>query len=74
MLFLCCYHGNRSQARHPAVVQAESLRSKAQKSEVWRSSQQLCRYLFYMGKIRAVQLDYTDAKDYLSQALRKVIL
>lgn len=54
--------------------QAESFRGKAQKSEVWRSGQQLCRYLFYMGKIRAIQLDYTDAKDFLSQASRKVNL
>jgi hypothetical protein len=48
------------------------LRSKAQKLDVWRSSQQLCRYLYYLGRIRAVQLDYTDAKDCLQQAARKV--
>ena len=52
-------------------MQAEKLRSKAQKGEVWRSNQQLCRYLYYLGRIRAIQLDYTDAKDCLQQAARK---
>ena len=56
---------------HP---QAEKLRSRAQKSDIWRSNQQLCRYLFYLGRIRAVQLDYTDSKDCLQQAFRKVSL
>lgn len=55
-----------------ANLQAEKLRSRAQKSEVWRSNQQLCRYLYFLGRIRAVQLDYTDSKDCLQQALRKV--
>ena len=53
------------------LAQAEKLRSKAQKGEVWRSNQQLCRYLYYLGRIRAIQLDYTDAKDCLQQAARK---
>ena len=57
-----------------AAVQAEKLRSRAQKQDVWRSTQQLCRYLFYLGRIRAVQLDYTDAKDCLQQAVRKARL
>jgi hypothetical protein len=34
--------------------------------------QQLCRYLYYLGRIRAIQLEYTEAKDCLQQALRKV--
>ncbi|KAI3906885.1 hypothetical protein MKW98_004935, partial [Papaver atlanticum] len=29
------------------------------------------RYLFYWGKIRTVQLEYTDAKESLLQASRK---
>ena len=53
-------------------MQAEQLRAKAQRPEVDRSSQQMVRSLFYHGRICAIQLDYSDAKDLLSQALRKV--
>jgi 26S proteasome regulatory subunit N3 len=35
------------------------------------SNNQLVRYLYYSGKIAAVQLDYTDASRSLTQALRK---
>ena len=52
-------------------VQAEKLRSKAQRPETTRSTPQLCRYLLYLGRIRAIQLEYTDAKDCLQQAARK---
>lgn len=55
------------------VGQAEKLRSKAQRPEVSRSTQQLCRYLYYLGRIRAIQLEYTEAKDCLQQASRKVL-
>jgi len=51
--------------------QAEKFRSKAQKAEVFRSNQQYCRYLYYLGRIRTIQLDYTDAKECLQQASRK---
>ena len=51
-------------------MQAEKFRSKAQKSEVFRSNQQFCRYLYYVGRIRTIQLEYTDAKDCLQQVLR----
>lgn len=54
------------------IVQAEALRSKAQRPETVRQQQQLARYLYYLGRIQAVQLDYTDAKDSLQQAARKV--
>ena len=50
---------------------AEKLRSKTEMPES-RSNQQYCRYLYYLGRIRAVQLEYTDAKDCLQQAARKV--
>ncbi|KAK1584452.1 hypothetical protein Q3G72_033167 [Acer saccharum] len=30
-----------------------------------------CRYLFYLGKIRTIQLEYTDAKESPPQAARK---
>ncbi|KAM0001770.1 hypothetical protein Hdeb2414_s0361g00876761 [Helianthus debilis subsp. tardiflorus] len=32
---------------------------------------EFCRYLFYLGKIRTIQLEYTDAKESLLQAARK---
>lgn len=56
----------------PQRLQAEKLRSKAQRPETTRSNQQACRYLYYLGRIRAIQLEYTEAKDCLQQAARKV--
>lgn len=53
-------------------MQAEKFRSKAQRSETFRSTEQLCRYTFYLGRIRAIRLEYSDAKDALLQAARKV--
>lgn len=50
--------------------QAEKLRSKTLRVES-HSIQQLCRYLYYLGRIRTIQLEYTDAKDSLLQAARK---
>ena len=69
---MAAQHRAAPQARGAAVAQAEKLRSKAQRPEVSRSTQQLCRYLYYLGRIRAIQLEYTDSKDCLQQALRKV--
>ena len=53
-------------------MQAEQLRARAQRPEVDRSAQQVVRHLFYHGRICAIQLNYSDAKDLLSQAVRKV--
>ena len=51
---------------------AEKLRSKTQlESLTHRNMHQLCRYLYYVGRIRAIQLDYTESKENLQQALRK---
>lgn len=50
--------------------QAEALRAKAQR-DTYLSSQQHSRLLYYQGRIRAVRLEYTDARDALMQALRK---
>lgn len=41
--------------------QAEKLRSKAL-LPASRSNQQQCRYLYYLGRIRAIQLEYSEAK------------
>ncbi len=38
------------------LQQAERLRAKAQRPEASRSMQQQCRYLYYLGRIRAVQV------------------
>jgi len=52
--------------------QAEKLRSQAQAvAGEQGSGQQLCRYLYYLGRVRAVALEYSEAKDCLQQALRK---
>lgn len=60
---------------HPPLLplpQAERLRAKAQRPDTSRSMQQACRYLYYLGRIRAVQQEYSEAKDCLQQAARKV--
>ncbi|XP_058215680.1 probable 26S proteasome non-ATPase regulatory subunit 3 isoform X2 [Rhododendron vialii] len=60
----------RNYLHYNLYDQAEKLRSKAPRFEA-RSNQQFCRYLFYLGKIRTIQLEYTDAKESLLQASRK---
>ncbi|CAI5526497.1 unnamed protein product [Closterium sp. Naga37s-1] len=50
--------------------QADKLRSKALRPDS-HSNQQLCRQLYYAGRIAAVQLEYSAAKDCLQQAARK---
>lgn len=60
----------RNYLHYNLYDQAEKLRSKAPRFEA-HSNQQFCRYLFYLGKIRTIQLEYTDAKEALLQASRK---
>uniref|UniRef100_A0A7N0U5I6 PCI domain-containing protein n=1 Tax=Kalanchoe fedtschenkoi TaxID=63787 RepID=A0A7N0U5I6_KALFE len=60
----------RNYLHYNLFDQAEKLRSKAPRFEA-HSNQQFSRYLFYLGKIRTIQLEYTDAKDSLLQAARK---
>jgi len=50
--------------------QAEKFRSKVQRPPS-RSNAQQCRYLYYLGRIRAIQLEYAQAKECLVQAMRK---
>lgn len=52
------------------MSQAEKFRAKSQRPDS-HSNQQYCRYLFYLGKIRAAMLEYSEAKDCLQQAVRK---
>lgn len=50
--------------------QAEKLRAKLTWPEKY-SNQQYCRYLYYLGRIRCIELEYSAAKDCLAQASRK---
>ncbi|KAG2439463.1 hypothetical protein HXX76_004818 [Chlamydomonas incerta] len=61
----------RNYLHHNLYDQAEKFRSKAQKADQWRSGQQYCRYLYYLGRIRTIQLEYAEAKDCLQQSLRR---
>ncbi|XP_060168650.1 probable 26S proteasome non-ATPase regulatory subunit 3 isoform X1 [Lycium barbarum] len=60
----------RNYLHYNLYDQAEKFRSKAHQVEAL-SNQQFCRYLFYQGKIKTIQLEYTDAKDSLLQAAQK---
>jgi tetratricopeptide (TPR) repeat protein len=62
----------RNYLHYNLYDQAEKLRAQAQRPEAPRSNQQYCRYLYYLGRIRAVQLEYSEAKECLQQAARKV--
>lgn len=50
--------------------QADKLLSRTKFPET-RSNNQFARYLYYNGRIKAIQLDYSDALWNLTQALRK---
>lgn len=60
----------RNYLHYNLYDQAEKLRSKAPSFGA-HSNQQHSRYLFYVGKIQTIQLEYTDAKESLLQAARK---
>ncbi|CAK7346130.1 unnamed protein product [Dovyalis caffra] len=60
----------RNYLHYNLYHQAEKLRSKAPRFNL-HSIHQVCRYLFYLGKIRTIQLEYTDAKESLLQAVWK---
>nr|QBH73726.1 26S proteasome regulatory subunit S3 [Isotomurus palustris] len=51
--------------------QADKLVSKSTYPENAASNNEMARYLYYLGRIRAVQLDYSNAQKHLMQALRK---
>jgi len=60
----------RSYLAADLYSQADKLISKTTFPES-ASSAQLARHAYYLGRIRAVQLDYTDAHAKLQQALRR---
>ena len=51
-------------------LQAQKLVEKATFPESASNSEQ-ARYLYYYGRIKAIQLEYTEALDYLVKSLRK---
>lgn len=55
------------------LLQAEKFRAKAHKAEAWRNAAQYCRYLYYMARIRTIQLEYSEAKDCLQQVSANTI-
>jgi 26S proteasome regulatory subunit N3 len=62
----------RSYVRDGLHDQAEAFRAKAVRADQpFRSPPQFARYLFYVGQIRAVQLQYAEARELLQQAARR---
>jgi len=60
----------RDLLEHSQVEQANKLLSNATFPES-ASNNELCRYLYYSGRIHALRLEYTTAFSNLSQCLRK---
>jgi 26S proteasome regulatory subunit N3 len=56
----------RNYLHYNLVIQAQTLISKSTFPEN-ASNNQFCRYLYYMGRIQAVQLEYSDAYIRLTQ-------
>ncbi|KAF2724215.1 hypothetical protein K431DRAFT_262671 [Polychaeton citri CBS 116435] len=52
------------------ITQADLLIAQTQFPSA-ASNNQVCRYLYYLGRIRAIQLAYTEAHDHLMSATRK---
>nr|GMC87419.1 probable 26S proteasome non-ATPase regulatory subunit 3 [Ipomoea batatas] len=57
--------------RMPMLSEVLSLFGPILSKATFYSQYHFCRYLFYLGKIRTIQLEYTDAKESLLQAARK---
>ncbi|EME31116.1 26S proteasome non-ATPase regulatory subunit 3 [Galdieria sulphuraria] len=60
----------RNYINYRLYDQADKLVSRT-KFPATRSNNQLARYFYYLGRIRCIQLDYSDAMRCLLQALRK---
>jgi 26S proteasome regulatory subunit N3 len=61
----------RNYLEYNLYDQADKLVSKTTFPEQTTSSNQFARYLYYQGRIKAVQLEYSEAYTYLLQAIRK---
>ena len=60
----------RNYFNHNLLDQADKLVSKSTFPES-AGNAQLARYLYYLGRIRAVQLNYSEAHENLQQAIRR---
>lgn len=61
----------RNYLAYNLYEQADKLVSKTHFPEQSTSSNQVARYLYYQGRIKAIQLEYSEAYNYLLQAIRK---
>ncbi|KWU43109.1 hypothetical protein RHOSPDRAFT_20068, partial [Rhodotorula sp. JG-1b] len=61
----------RNYLEHGLYEQADRLVSKTQFPEGTAQNNQLARWYYYLGRIRAIQLDYTVAHASLLQAIRR---
>ncbi|GAA5897000.1 hypothetical protein JCM8208_006137 [Rhodotorula glutinis] len=61
----------RNYLEHGLYEQADRLVSKTQFPEHSAQNSQLARWYYYVGRIRAIQLDYTAAHASLLQAIRR---
>jgi hypothetical protein len=60
----------RNYLHYNLYDQADKLVSKSVFPES-ANNNQLARYMYYLGRIRAIQLDYTASHRFLQQAIRK---
>lgn len=61
----------RNYLEHHLYDQADRLLSKTTFPEGTAGNAQLARYYYYVGRIRAIQLNYTEAHSNLQQAIRR---
>lgn len=61
----------RNYLHYNLYDQADKLVLKASFPEKQASNSESARYLYYIGRIKAVQLDYSESSKHLTQALRK---
>ncbi len=61
----------RNYLEHNLVDQAEKLVANSSVKESAISNNQFARYLYYQGRIKSIQLEYTAAYNCLLQAIRK---
>jgi len=61
----------RNYLHHSLFDQADKLQEKSTLKEDAISSNQIARLRYYQGRIKAIQLDYTGAYNFLQEAIRK---
>ncbi|KNE68362.1 hypothetical protein AMAG_13020 [Allomyces macrogynus ATCC 38327] len=61
----------RSLLNANLIEQADKLMSKSGGLPATASNNQLVRFMYYQGRIKAIQLDYSASHNYLQQAIRK---